>query len=68
MKNYQPNYDKCFDSRKIIYHGICKHCIKNEVMLCNLHNNHICCAWEGYIYEGYLDKSLNAKTPSEERA
>jgi hypothetical protein len=51
MKNFEPDYTKCADSRKIIYHNICKHNIKNNIMLCGI-NNKICIAWEEYRHEG----------------
>lgn len=60
MKDYHPDYTQCQDSRKEIHGNICKHCIKNTVMLCNLHNSQICSGWIGYIHEGYVD---NAKLP-----
>jgi hypothetical protein len=63
MKDYYPEYNKCKDSRKEIYHGVCKHNVKNKVMLCNLHNNHICCAWEGYIHSGDYEKEIECKNP-----
>ena len=65
--NYRPDYNKCQDSRKEIYHNICKHNIKNNVMLCNLHNKQICCAWKDYIHSGYFEEDLEKSKPREDK-
>jgi hypothetical protein len=51
MKDFIPDYNKCSDKRKEVFHLICKHCIKNDIMLCNLGNKRPCIAWEGYKHE-----------------
>ena len=50
MFKFKPRYHKCNDTRKDIQHNICKHCIKDTIMKCNI-NNKPCPCWEGYKHE-----------------
>jgi len=52
MKNYIPDYTLCIDTRKEIHHQICKHCIKDTYMYCNLKNKVVCMAWKDYKHKG----------------
>lgn len=51
MINYKADYTLCTNSRKEVYHGICRHCIKNTYMYCNLKKDFICPAWKDYKYK-----------------
>ena len=47
---FQPDYSKCTDERQEVYHNICKHIRKHDIMICTL-NNKPCIAWKGYKHE-----------------
>lgn len=50
MIKYTPDYTQCKDSRKEVYHSICKHLEKRTKMYCGL-NKKECPAWKGYKYK-----------------
>jgi hypothetical protein len=47
MFEFKPDYSKCIDDRKELYHNLCKNLRKHDVMICTI-NNKPCKAWEGY--------------------
>ncbi len=51
MKEFIPDYSKCTNEKKEIFHLMCTKLKKDVYMYCMLKKDYKCPAWEGYKHE-----------------